>query len=107
MSLRSFNSPVIRKNEDNNIKQRYYSTHIYSKIENSSSDLYIITRRGDRLDLLASEFYGDTRYWKLLANVNNIGKGTFNVTEGTKLRIPSIDRIRDIERDMMRYNNDR
>ena len=57
-------------------------------IEKSYQDQYIISREGDRLDLLSYEFYGDSRYWFVLANANNLGKGTLDVPAGKQIRIP-------------------
>lgn len=107
MSFRSFNSNIIRNVESNKETIRYYSTSLYPKIEKKLEDSYIVTRRGDRLDLIATEFYQDSRYWKLLAQTNNIGKGTLTIPEGTRLRIPAIERLRDIDVDLLEYNNNR
>jgi|6_EtaG_2_1085325.scaffolds.fasta_scaffold76295_2 hypothetical protein len=57
-------------------------------IKKSYNDRYIISQEGDRLDLLSYEFYGDSRYWFILANANNLGKGTLDVPSGKQIRIP-------------------
>lgn len=57
-------------------------------IPKSDLDKYIFTREGDRLDLLAVEFYNDARHWIILALANNLGKGTMIVPAGIQLRIP-------------------
>lgn len=44
--------------------------------------------RGDRLDKLAFQFFGDDQYWWLIALVNGIEYG-FGITPGTVLKIPS------------------
>ena len=85
-----------KKNQD-----RYQTTR-YPKFAKRQSDLYVISREGDRLDLLANEFYEDPRYWWVLAEANNIGKGTMIVPPGLQLRIPFpitdlINRLRDAE----------
>tara|TARA_B100000902_G_scaffold372506_1_gene399577 strand:+ start:624 stop:902 length:279 start_codon:yes stop_codon:yes gene_type:complete len=49
-------------------------------------DKYFITQYGDRLDLLAQEFYGNRRYWWFIALVNNLT--TVNIDPGIKIRIP-------------------
>jgi nucleoid-associated protein YgaU len=84
------------------IKQDRYSTTRYPKFPKQQSDLYIISREGDRLDLLANEFYKDPRYWWVLAEANNVGKGTMIVPAGLQLRIPFpitdlLDRLREVE----------
>ena len=60
-------------------------------ISKSQSDRYIISREGDRLDLLANQFYGDPRMWVALALANNLGKGSFIVPPGIQLRLPDIN----------------
>ena len=84
------------------INQDRYSISRYPKFPKQQSDLYIISREGDRLDLLANEFYEDPRYWWVLAEANNVGKGTMAVPSGLQLRIPFpitdlLDRLREVE----------
>lgn len=57
-------------------------------IEKSDNDLYIYSRTGDRLDLLASQFYGDSRKWWIIASANNLGAGSYNIPAGLQIRIP-------------------
>ena len=37
----------------------YYKTVFYPEVEESEEDIYVITDFGDRLDLLANQFYND------------------------------------------------
>jgi len=79
-----------------------YNITRYPQFPKQQSDLYIISREGDRLDLLANEFYKDPRYWWVLAHANNIGKGTMMVPAGLQIRIPFpitdlLDRLREVE----------
>jgi hypothetical protein len=53
-----------------------------------STDYYIFSREGDRLDSLAQSFYKDVSLWWIIANANNLGKGSMLVPEGLQLRIP-------------------
>ena len=62
-----------------------FNTTIYDKVEELDSDLYVITQEGDRLDNLATLFYGDPTYWWFIAHVNNLS--TMNVEPGIRLRI--------------------
>lgn len=83
-------------------QQDRYQTTRYPKFPNQESDLYIISREGDRLDLLANEFYEDPRYWWVLAEANNIGKGTMIIPAGLQIRIPFpitdiLNKLRDVE----------
>ena len=79
-----------------------YLTTKYPSFPKQSTDLYIISRETDRLDLLSNEFYKDPRYWWVLAEANNVGKGTMIVPSGLQLRIPFpitdlLDRLREVE----------
>mgnify|MGYP003117965934 CR=1 FL=1 len=68
-------------------KKSYYSTTIYTRIRERNDDLYFIAQEGDRCDLLASRFYGDSKLWWFIARVNNLT--TNNIPAGTSLRIPT------------------
>jgi hypothetical protein len=67
---------------------RRFSTTYYYKIPFKTSDFFIYAKSGDRLDLLANDYYGDPRYWWIIANENDIGKGTIIPPVGIRLRIP-------------------
>jgi len=69
-------------------KDQKYETFRGPAIPRSNQDLYMFSREGDRLDLIANEFYGDPRYWWIIAEANNLGKGSFAVPTGLQLRIP-------------------
>jgi phage tail protein X len=57
----------------------------------SENDIYVITDFGDRLDLLAYQFYQDvTLYWIIsAANPNSVRFGSIFIPQGTQLRIPT------------------
>jgi hypothetical protein len=61
---------------------------IYPPIPRSEKDVYIMTTPGDRLDLLAQNYYGNVNAWWILAEANAIGKGSFDLPPGLQLRIP-------------------
>jgi hypothetical protein len=84
---------LLNRYKDNDViinsnKKRVYKTILYPKIENSISDIYILVNNEDRLDLLAHKYYGDVRYWWILAQANNLGKGSLRIPGGSRLRIP-------------------
>jgi len=64
-------------------------TVIYPDIPRTSEDLWVQTDSGDRLDLLAHQYYGNAHYWWILAQANGLGKGTLAIEPGTQLRIPA------------------
>jgi len=63
------------------------STTIYSVIPKSDSDIYVLTQPGDRLDLLAEQYYGDVNLWWYIAKANHLRFMTLE--PGTSLRIPT------------------
>jgi hypothetical protein len=55
----------------------------------TSTDLYIFSREGDRLDLMANTFYNDPHLWWIIADANNLGKGSLIIPPGLQIRIPN------------------
>ncbi len=78
----------LTQSRDTNGK-RYIPTILYPNIPYNSRDIYVRTVAGDRLDLLAHQFYNNLKYWWIIAHANNVGKGTMVLAEGTQLRIPA------------------
>ena len=67
-----------------------YNTTLYREIPENNSDILLITQEGDRLDNLASEYYGDPNLWWFIARVNNLK--TMNLEGGLQIRIPISDK---------------
>lgn len=65
------------------------ATTLYPNIPFSPADIYVRTVPGDRLDLLAQQFYRSVKYWWIIAHANNLGKGSLAIPEGTQVRIPA------------------
>jgi len=80
---------IIGKRLDTKRKRRRYNSNLPPLIEKLDTDIYIISRDGDRLDMLAYEYYGDQSQWWVIAQANHIGKGTFAIEPGIRIRIPS------------------
>ena len=81
------------KNTNENVGilgSKYYSNLKYPEIPYNENDIYVITEFGDRLDILANQFYKDiTLYWIIaIANPDVINFGSIYIEEGTQLRIP-------------------
>lgn len=77
---------------DNN--KRVVRSVIYPPIPRDVNDVYVITTIGDRLDLLSKNYYGSVSYWWVIAQANEVGKGSLNLPAGIQLRIPTgISRI--------------
>jgi hypothetical protein len=67
---------------------QYYLNNIYPDIPLSNEDNYVITVLGDRLDLLAFDFYGDTSFWWVIASANSLSGDSLYTEPGMQLRVP-------------------
>ena len=86
MANRFFKIPIRFKD-----KKSYYKNIRYPEVPLRTNDIYIITKDGDRLDLLAHQFYGDVDLWWIIA-ISNIGKvrrDSFFIKPGLQIRIPN------------------
>jgi len=81
-----YNNTNILKNDNN---KRYYQTTSYPQVNPKQTDIYVITTSGDRLDILAEQYYNDSRLWWIIASSNNIRKDSLYVAPGTQIRIPT------------------
>jgi hypothetical protein len=79
----------IKTHKDPGDGRRKLPSILYPNIPFSPKDIYVRTVAGDRLDLLAAQFYGDVSYWWIIAHANALGKGTLAIPEGTQVRIPA------------------
>ena len=78
------NTAVVRDANKKVMKRR---TKFYKAIPEQSNDIYVMTQLGDRCDLLADQYYGDSSLWWYIAKANNLKFN--NLEEGLTLRIPS------------------
>jgi len=65
----------------------YKLTAIYKEIPELPEDLMVMTQDGDRFDLLAHQYYGDSSLWWYIAKANNMKFN--NIPAGLTIRIPS------------------
>ena len=70
-------------------QKQYFESTIYPKIKPTDNDIYIISTQSDRLDLLASKYYGNTSYWWIISVANNLNDASLSIEPGRQLRIPS------------------
>ena len=70
------------------IGSRYYQTNMYPTVEPTNSDYYVITTIGDRLDLIAYDFYKDSSLWWVIASANALPGDSIYPPIGMQLRIP-------------------
>ena len=75
--------PIIKKA---GTRGQFYKYIKYPEVPLSFDDIYVITKREDRLDLLANQFYGDATFWWYIARANNLN--SMVIPENIQLRIP-------------------
>ena len=75
---------------DTKRNRKRYNSNLPPLIKKLDSDIYIISRAGDRLDMLAYEYYNDQSQWWVIAQANHLGKGTLAIKPGIRIRIPSV-----------------
>ena len=76
------------KVENKEPNKKTFNSSIPPTIEKDANDTYFYTVKGDRLDLIADEWYGDASLWPIIATANGLGKGTLFPIPGTQLGIP-------------------
>ena len=71
-------------------KKRAYRTVRYPEIPLDENDTYVISQAGDRFDMLADQYYGDSTLWWVLSISNpNLPQNSYFPPTGAMLRIPS------------------
>lgn len=68
---------------------RYYRNAIYPEIPPTEEDIYVIVTSYDRMDIIASDYYGDPSLWWIIASANNLPGNSLYLTNGTQVRIPA------------------
>lgn len=96
MQSRYQNIPILKLDVTGSL---YYRTNFYPSIQPTNTDYYVITTVGDRLDLLAYDFYQDSSLWWVIASANALPGDSIYPPIGIQLRIPT-----DIQRVLSSYN---
>jgi len=60
----------------------------YPSLVPSNNDYYIIARAEDRMDLVATDFFGDSTLWWVVAMANDLPGDSMFPPLGFQLRIP-------------------
>ena len=82
-----YNSTSILR--DNN-GRRYYANTRYPRIPISFDDIYVFTQEGDRFDILAQQYYGDSSLWWVISTANDLlNQSSYFPPIGQQLRIPA------------------
>jgi phage tail protein X len=96
---------IPRQKGSNN--KRVFKYIKYPNIPLSVDDIYAITIDGDRLDLIANQFYNDVDLWWIIstANPDIIRRDSFNLRPGLQIRIPDPASVNNILRSFQLLNN--
>jgi hypothetical protein len=93
-------TPVITTPE--NPKRRYINVK-YPEIMVDFTDIYVYTNSGDRYDLLAQTYYGNSSLWWIIARANSTQTTDSLIPIiGDQIRIPSAQRVSTI---LSQYEN--
>lgn len=85
-----YNSISTLNNSTVKPSKRFYRTVKYPEIPLSVSDIYVITQKGDRYDLLANQYYNDKSLWWVISIANpSITQNTLYPPQGVQIRIPT------------------
>lgn len=77
---------ILKKSKIGSVDSTCVGTIFYDDIPESDSDIWVISQYGDRLDLLAHQYYGDSSLWWYIAKAN--GLKFMVIPTGTSMRIP-------------------
>jgi len=85
--IRRYSTSQVRINEDG---KRYLDNVIYPEIPPTEDDIYVISTAGDRYDLLARDYYGDSSLWWVISSANpTSSRNSLIPTPGSQIRIPA------------------
>lgn len=79
-----------------------YNTVFYPEIPLSLSDTYVTSTDGDRWEVLAKQYYGDSTLWWIISIANDsLPQNSLYITPGIQIRIPAnpeviLQRFRDL-----------
>ena len=67
----------------------YYRDNKYPEIPLSINDIYIVASEGDRFDMLANQYYGDSSLWWIISVANpDLFQDSLYIPLETQIRIP-------------------
>ena len=70
--------------------KRYLRSTFYPEIPETLDDIYVETEYGDRVDVLAYQFYNDASLWWIIttANPGKLRRDSYVCPAGLQIRIP-------------------
>ena len=88
------NTPITTTQD--NPKRRFINVK-YPDIPRDISDTYVFVTIGDRYDLLAQTYYGDSSLWWIISRANpQLPSDTLYPRAGEQVRIPAMMRVPNI-----------
>ena len=80
------NTPI----KKDSLGKRYLINVIYPSIPETLDDIYVETEYGDRVDILAYQFYNDASLWWVIttANPGKLRRDSYVCPAGLQIRIP-------------------
>lgn len=66
-----------------------YVQQLYPSVALANNDYYIEVSYNDRLDLIAQDFYGDSKLWWVVAMANDLPGDSLFPPVGFQLRVPA------------------
>ena len=101
--MNRYNSIQLKKDSEG---KRYIRSVVYPSIPETLDDIYVETEYGDRVDILAHQFYNDASLWWIIttANPGKLRRDSYVCQAGLQIRIPIdpnpiIDEFERINRD--------
>ena len=85
----SYRYQDIKTTNKDDVGTQYLLNNVYPDVPISEDDNYVITTLGDRLDLLAMDFYKDVTLWWVIASANSLSGDSLYPPIGMQLRIPT------------------
>lgn len=73
-----------------NLGNKYYGSTIYPNIPELLNDIYVEAEYGDRVDILAYQFYKDASLWWVIvaSNPGKLRRDSYFCKPGVQIRIP-------------------
>ena len=69
-------------------QSRYLKPTLYPNIEEKDSDIIHNVRAGERMDVLAHQYYEDVGLWWVISRANRLDPSDIGLKASSKLRIP-------------------
>ena len=82
---------ILTKTDPNGTRGiRYYRGVKYPEIALSPDDIYVYAEEGDRFDILAQQYYGNSSLWWIITTANDFLKqDSYFLPLGVQIRIPT------------------